>query len=422
MIYHQHLAMDQFLAHLLLLWWIVSMTVLIVDDEVPLLKNLHGYLSSFGDRYRILTATTAEEGLEIISGESPDVLLTDVRLPGADGIELVRRAKVHSPELAVVVMSAYGTTALKRQARAEGALTFLEKPVDLEVLRSVLERASNEEPGWSGTVGGLDIFDVTQLLAMSGRSLAVRVTFGKRSGILMFDQGRLDHASTGKLRGEKAFFEMARWSGGTFEEIPFPETGVPEQNVVMPLSQLMIEAARRRDEEERRKQPGKNTDTTGQPSGGTRKPAVPAGSRMSGGGPHDTRKGDTMAIKDHLQEFAGIEGFRAAAVFTAQGEMLESEVIGKFDIKSVGMYANNALLNAQKATDQMGVGRGNMVQIRAPQANILMRCLNEATDFAATKDGKAHFHTIVVMDPEGNMGMATMILDKIVGKIANDLR
>ena len=129
-----------------------------------------------------------------------------------------------------------------------------------------------------------------------------------------------------------------------------------------------------------------------------------------------------MAIKDHLQEFTGIEGFKAAAVFTAQGEILESETVGKYDIKSVGMYANNALLNAQKATDQMGVGRGNMMQIRAPQASILMRCLNEATDFAATKEGKAHFHTIVVMDPEGNMGMATMILDKVVGKIAEELR
>ena len=129
-----------------------------------------------------------------------------------------------------------------------------------------------------------------------------------------------------------------------------------------------------------------------------------------------------MAIKDHLEDFQSIEGFKGVAVFTAQGEMLEGLAQGKVDIKTVGMFANHALLNAQKATDQMGVGRGNMVQIRAPQALVLMRCLNEATDFAATKEGKAHFHVVAVLDPEGNAGMALMLLDRACGKIAEEMR
>lgn len=398
------------------------MTVLIVDDEVPLLKNLRDYLSSFGGRFRVLTATSAEKGIATLKEEKHvDVLVTDVRLPGIDGIELIRAVKALRPELPVVVMSAFGSAALKRQASAEGVLTFLEKPVDLEELRNLLEGAKTDGAGWSGTVGGLDIFDVTQLLAMSGRSLAVRVTFGKRTGTLMFHEGRLVHASAGKLRGEKAFFEMARWSGGTFEEIPRPAPRSLPKNVEAPLSQLMIEAARRRDEAER-KSHEVHSRSAEKLSGSQTQTAV----RRKGIGPaahrHNMREEWRMAIKDHLQEFDGIEGFKAAAVFTAQGEMLESETVGKYDIKSVGMFANNALLNAQKATDQMGVGRGNLMQIRAPQANIMMRCLNEATDFAATKDGKAHFHTVVVMDPEGNMGMAAMILDKVVGKIADELR
>jgi predicted regulator of Ras-like GTPase activity (Roadblock/LC7/MglB family) len=129
-----------------------------------------------------------------------------------------------------------------------------------------------------------------------------------------------------------------------------------------------------------------------------------------------------MSIKDHLAELEKIEGFMAAAVFTAQGQMLEGITKGDIDIEAVGMYANNALLNTQKATDQMGVGRGNMVKIRAPQAEILMRCHNEATDFSATKADKAHFHTVVLMDPEGNTGMAAMILDQIQTRIADEVR
>jgi hypothetical protein len=87
---------------------------------------------------------------------------------------------------------------------------------------------------------------------MSGRFLTIRVAFGRRSGTLMFEQGRLVHASTGKLTGEEAFFEMACWSGGTFEEVPKAAGRPPVPNVKLPLSQLMIEAARRRDEEERK--------------------------------------------------------------------------------------------------------------------------------------------------------------------------
>ena len=129
-----------------------------------------------------------------------------------------------------------------------------------------------------------------------------------------------------------------------------------------------------------------------------------------------------MPIKDHFNELAAVEGFKGVAVFSPNGEMLDGVASGKFDIKAVGMFANNALLNAQKATDQMGVGRGNLMQIRAPQAIVLMRCLNEAPEFSQSVPGKAHFHTVVVLESEGNAGLASMLLDKAVGKIATELR
>lgn len=129
-----------------------------------------------------------------------------------------------------------------------------------------------------------------------------------------------------------------------------------------------------------------------------------------------------MAIKETLERFNGVQGFVGAGVFSPQGDMVEGLTHGSVDINAVGLSANNALLNAQKATDTMGVGRGNLIQIRAPKANILMRCLNEATDFAQSKPGKAHFHTVVVMEPDGNAAMARMILDSIVSEIAEDLR
>ena len=396
--------------------------LLVVDDEAQLVRNIAEYLRSFADEFDVSTAGTGEEGVDAVAASGPEVLLTDVRLPGIDGLEVVRRALATKPDLKVVVMTAFGSSELRDIALREGAIRFVEKPVDLEELRALLLDIAGAGQGWSGQVGGLDIFDVAQLLALSGKSKVVRVRRGKEQGALAFEHGTLAHASTPEVSGEEAFYRMAAWEGGTFEEVPSRSGRRYPKNIRMSTTQLMIEAARLRDEAERDRSltTGKKTRDAAGVADRKREPAPPA---LNRGAHHGTRKEAVlMAIRDHLNELQGVEGFQAAAIFSAQGEMLEGFTTTKMDIKTVGAFANNALLNAQKATDQMGVGRGNRLQIGAPQATILLRCLNEATDFAATAAGKAHFHAIVVLTPDGNAGMASMILEKALAKIADEVR
>jgi CheY-like chemotaxis protein/predicted regulator of Ras-like GTPase activity (Roadblock/LC7/MglB family) len=395
--------------------------LLIVDDEIPLLHNLASYLGSFPDEFEVLTAASGEDALATLQKATDiDILLTDVRLPGIDGIELVRQAVARLPELGVVVMTAFPSSTVRQGATAAGALRYLEKPLDLKQLRRLLLQVNEARRGWSGSIGGLDIFDFTQLFIMSGKSRAIRVSHGRKDGVLVFLEGNLVHASSLALKGEEAFFAMATWSGGKFEELDAETTAGFRKNVSTPTSHLMMEAARLRDEEHRDEPaPADDLEESGQPASGDHAGVDQEQKRQQ---QKPTEKEKNMAIKDHLAEFQEIAGFQGAAVFTAQGEMLDGIAKGKVDIKTIGMFANNALLNAQKATDQMGVGRGNLMQIRAPKAIVLMRCLNEATDFAATKEGKAHVHAVVVMEPEGNVGMATMILDKAIAKVADELR
>ncbi len=395
--------------------------LLLVDDEAQLARNIAEYLRSFPDEFDVVTALSGEEGVEIVSQREIDVLLTDVRLPGIDGIELVRRTLALRPGTKVIVMTAFGSAEVRQAALREGALRFLEKPVDLEELKNLLGAIVREE-GFSGQVGGIDIFDLAQLLALARRTHVVRVRCGRESGVLTFKDGSLAHASSGDLAGEEAFYLMARWLGGVFEEIPTREAKKYRANVSVSTTHLLIEAARLRDEAEQLARPDAErtpTDAAGivldDIEGAS--PATPTDAPRG-----KEREGSHMAIRDHLNELQGATGFVAAAVFSPQGEMLDGFATTGMDVKSVGLFANNALLNAQKATDQMGVGRGNFMQIRAPQAIVLMRCLNEATDFAASATGKAHFHTVVIMSPEGNVGMAGMLLDKIVGKIAEEVR
>ncbi len=224
------------------------MKILIVDDEVNLVRNLASYLTSFQNDFEVLTAWLGEDAIDLLKRQAPDILLTDIRLPGIDGLEVVRRALELHPQLKVIVMTAFGTPELRNLALKEGALRFIEKPIDLEGLRVLLQEVHDSSPGWSGLFGGLDIFDLAQLLAMSQRSKAVRVVSGPNTGILISERGQILHASTHDKRGEEAFYEMVFWVGGKFEELGEGETKEYLSNINIPTMHLMMEAARLRDE------------------------------------------------------------------------------------------------------------------------------------------------------------------------------
>ncbi len=395
--------------------------LLIVDDEEPFLRNLESYLGSFGAEFEVETATSAESALDRMESGGIDVLLTDVRLPGMDGIELVRQSIENQPSLRVIVMTAFGSPDIKKTALREGALRFIEKPLDLKELHTTLTELGESDEGWSGLIGGLDLFDVAQLMSLSGKTKIVRVTYRRKKGVLVFEAGQLIHASCGKIKEEKAFFEMAGWEGGRFQELDPDQGSKFKKNITARTTQLMMEAARLKDEAAAGITP--KDQTTPAPE-----PELDLGNIIEEtfeilDSPENSMEENAMAdIKEILQPIAEVQGFMGVGIFTQDGEMIESIETGRIDTNSVGIYANNVLLNAQKATDEMGVGRGNFVTINAPQATLLVRCLNEATDFTASNEGRAHFHTVVILDGEGNLGMAKLMLQKAVGKIAEVLR
>ncbi len=396
--------------------------LLIIDDEVPLLRNLTNFLSSFADEFEVAAAATGEQGLELLREREFDVLLTDVRLPGIDGIDLLPLALEARPNLRIIIMTAFGSSELRSTAMSHGALRFLDKPLDLHKLRALLSSVAENAQGWSGLVGGFDIFDLTQLMIMTQKTRGLRVLLDREEGIMIFRRGNLVHAKCAGLSGHQAFYQMTRWWGGRFTEMSQEEADQFPDNIELTTTQLIIEAARIYDESRlarEQKMAAEAGKEHGNKEHGNSVEPPPRAAEID----RQTEKEEMiMKIKEHLERLNDVEGFLGAGVFTPQGEVLDSQTRGKIDIKSVGLYANNALLNAQKATDQMGVGRGSLLQIQAPKAYILMRCLNEAADFAATKAGKAHFHTMVVMEPEGNVAMARMILDNVVAAIAEELR
>ncbi len=117
----------------------VGGTILIVDDERTLARAVRAFLQESG--YEAEVAADAEEALGLLETLRPDVVFSDVRLPGMSGIELLRRIREFDASVPVVIMTAYGTIEGAVEAVKLGAFDYVKKPVDLEELKLLAERA-----------------------------------------------------------------------------------------------------------------------------------------------------------------------------------------------------------------------------------------------------------------------------------------
>jgi DNA-binding NtrC family response regulator len=117
----------------------VSGTVLIVDDERTLARAVKAFLLESG--YEAEIAPDAEQAFGLIESLRPDVVFSDVRLPGMSGIELLRRIREFDASIPVIIMTAYGTIEGAVEAVKLGAFDYLKKPVDLEELKLLADRA-----------------------------------------------------------------------------------------------------------------------------------------------------------------------------------------------------------------------------------------------------------------------------------------
>jgi len=114
-------------------------TVLIVEDKESMARMLEETLITEG--YNVLTARDGTEGTKLIRQENIDMLLTDLKLPGKDGISLLKVSKEEDPLRPVIVMTAFGSVETAVSAMKEGAYDFITKPFNVDHLLMLIRRA-----------------------------------------------------------------------------------------------------------------------------------------------------------------------------------------------------------------------------------------------------------------------------------------
>ncbi|MBI2931270.1 MAG: response regulator [Planctomycetes bacterium] len=113
--------------------------VLVVDDENVVCASLNRVLSE--DGYSVDTAHNGYSALQRIEEEPFDIAFVDLRMPGMDGLEVLRRIRKRHPQTQVVIVTGYGTPEAENEATALGVCDFLAKPLSPEVITRVAERA-----------------------------------------------------------------------------------------------------------------------------------------------------------------------------------------------------------------------------------------------------------------------------------------
>src|SRR4029077_12342960 len=113
--------------------------ILLIEDDVSLATNLCDVLKE--DGYKVTVCNRGDEGLRCAGSDECDVVLTDLRLPGLGGLELVRQLHDTQPRLPVVLMTAHGTIETAIEATKLGAYDYLQKPFEMRDLICVLHRA-----------------------------------------------------------------------------------------------------------------------------------------------------------------------------------------------------------------------------------------------------------------------------------------
>lgn len=408
--------------------------VLIVDDEEAYRLSVADGLARYADHYRTITVADGPTALEVIARENPSLVVSDIRMPRMDGIELLLTSRKLYPSVPFILVSAFFSESLERSARTFGAVRILHKPLDLdalvaavfEVLRSSAEVKNSINDGF---LPAFSLPGFLQLVSMEQKTccLSLRDARG-RSGMLWLEQGRLIDASQATARGANAALRLLSWDSPDITLQPFHRTN--EQRIAEGLNFLLMESARLKDDldgsDEQRKTEARvclgldeQTDVIDNSW-----PEIDHLSTTEASVADNAREKDKhmSGMEDVLKKLQDISGFMAAGVFTPDGEMIASHANAGVSIAEIGALANDVLLKAQKATDIMAVGRGNFVSITAPRAVLLVRCLNENTDFSTTEAGRAHIHCALLLDPEGNVGLAKMQLEKAMQNLAPHAR
>ena len=220
--------------------------VLIVDDEETLTWSMAKSLSKDKDKYEVVIANNGREALNHPEKNKIDLVITDIRMPDINGLDLLVKIRKEYPQTKVIIMTAYGSSDVQKEANQRGSLYYVEKPFEISDIRKIIINLIGKKKGFRGKLVGLQLTDIIQMNCLSRLTTALTITRDAEKGIIYLNEGEIIHAECGEQKGAEAFYSILSWQEGEFvSNIGFIP---PAQTIYQNWEHLLIEAMRRNDE------------------------------------------------------------------------------------------------------------------------------------------------------------------------------
>ena len=374
--------------------------ILVVDDEPLFRRSISDALSDRFEDVVVVSAANGADGLRVVESGRVDLLISDVRMPQMDGVELLAALGQAGHWCPVILVTAHGTRSLRLDALDRGAVEFFEKPVDLDELLASVDRILRHEA--AGALQGISVAGMAQLVGLERKSCSLQVRSGPHRGTLFFADGQLVDAAFEGHRGEDAARAILDLQEATLTVAP-PGAG-DARTITTPLEHLLLAVAQRRDET------GRGSSIS--PAGGALALAdgepspEPAAHPIATETP--TQKEKRMAnVNQSLNAAMDMEGSIAAALVDWESGLTLGTAGGgeKFDIE-LAASGNTQVVNAK-----MGVMKS--LGLEGPIEDILITLDGQYHLIRPLKKVSNLFLYLAIDKNKGNLGLARHKLKSI---------
>lgn len=373
--------------------------ILIVDDEQNITWSMEKYLSKEG--YFIATADSAKKGAELLNASPFDLVITDMKMPDVDGFQFLNWIKKNHNKSKVVIMTAFGSTTIRDEARKIGAYRYFEKPVDLNQLRKFINETLADK-GFTGNILDIDLFDFVQMIILARKQKLISITdpVTMQMGLLYLKGGDVVHAECGQMQGEQAFFTIMAMKSGIFSDMPWIDP--PTRTINAPFNHLLMEAARIQDESQANIQDLEATVEAVKKIMEKQK----SGDNQDKGGKGEVKQ-ILYAIQGEIPEIAV-----AMVVGSRDGRLFEGVVSNeRYNINESSVIFKNVFTTSGDA-DVMLTG---FAERRKQIEDILVTNATDYLMIKKIKDGK--YLLCIAVPKSANLGMLKITLDNYIPQL-----
>ena len=380
--------------------------ILLVDDDQMYFETAIDALEMINPDYNVTPAPNGIEALDILKNKKIDLIISDIQMPVMNGIEFLTKVRQKYPNTPIILMTAFGTKALRDQASELGALYFFEKTMDFIQLAKKIDEAITK--GTQGYLKGIPLPTFLQLIGLEKKSCTVIIKTHLETGFLYIKNGLLINAETDSLTGEEACFEIISWEEPDLE-IQYTMRH-KEQTIFNSMNHILMEALRLNDETAN---DGKKKEKKIKNENKDKKKPVASIKVLN--------KKQIEILEEKFKELSGIQDFCGGCIYSDKGENLTIIDTAKnsLNIPDICQLALNFFTVIQEKSFDLGTGIGKMIHINTDKAHILAKTISISLKVYDNEKKELPLILVLVLESGTNIGLANLKTSTIIRDINN---